>query len=65
MEVSLTDKIRAILSAREGGLEGCGGRVGTGPTFRRVGGKILYNMADIRAWDQSRAGDRNEKPPAT
>lgn len=35
--------------------------IGQGPTFTKIGGRVLYHVADVQAWEESRrAGSTSE-----
>lgn len=38
--------------------------LGTGPRFAKIGRKVLYRRADIRAWVQSRTRDSTSEQSA-
>lgn len=39
--------------------------IGTGPAFLRIGGKVLYDRADVESWEASRRQASGDQPNET
>ena len=38
---------------------------GRGPVFVKIGGKVLYDLSDVEAWERSRRQASGDQPEAT